>query len=78
MTRASPDPDIPDAEWKIFREDERCEEEEEPRLNDPPEKSKVCGDCEHFVPGRFCGFHKRDDYTKYADDEACKKWEGEK
>ena len=34
MTRAPIDPDVSDAEWEIFKEDERYEPPEPPRLFD--------------------------------------------
>jgi len=60
-----------DAERKEFRDLEgdweRNHPDEPPRLNDPPEADRVCGDCEYFgVDG--CRMFKR---TASPDDEAC-------
>ena len=79
MTRACPDPSMSDSEWEAFKEDERYESPEPPRLSDPPTPGKTCGGCEHveFLPGELlygvCREHEQE-VCRY--DEACEAWEG--
>ena len=75
MTRACPDPSMSDSEWEAFKEDERYESPEPPRLSDPPTPGKTCGGCEQRGRDGRCGFTGQE---VAADDEACEAWEGSK
>jgi len=74
--RASPDPDVSDEEWELFRENERREDEVEPK----PAPVKTCGGCENYekcgsMTG-LCRIPGGDGSPVFADDEACKAREG--
>jgi hypothetical protein len=54
---------------------DRNHPDEPPRLNDPPEVDRICGDCERF--NSLFNFCWKRSSSALADDEACEEWEGE-